>query len=549
MTVKQTRCPFCHSAFYITSLQLNAYRGQARCGQCHQIFVAADHMVSTTPSAELPSIAPTTQIQSPQTELTQANFLQKSSIQTQTTQVIEPNNSVVSVSEQTPSSAAAQSETELSETIANTSIAAASPVVAAAIVSPVIDSSTVVAEHSSSQPAIADSLAQDNESAAVVIVDDPLLLAEDLSSNEVIQAAPVVKQANAETMSEINPQITSKIITDSKAQASVSTLTTDHPEEDDSLLFSDDVGFPNEEALVGNSNVSGVVLDGTFNQNFLDDTFEDLDVLGQHELTGVEKIHKAADESWLDDLLAEEDVPEIVEELKVEPGNKRPAHINSSAAQAQISEALAQRAYPTHDEDLLTFLNRTGAVTMPSTHAEKVGYSPNARPASHRILQPTTVESNPAYFVGWGLMSLLMVGLLVAQYLYFNFETMAMNPKTSGYMTKMCAVVGCQIPYMNADEIQIKNIRLVSNKRSTQTTFKAKITNTAKLSQPFPALHLTLQENGKTVASQIIQPRQYLPNELKTLARLASKNLYPIEFTINTKRSDIDDFELKAQYY
>ena len=531
MTVKQTRCPFCHSAFYITSLQLNAYRGQARCGQCHQIFVAADHMTSTTPAAELPSVNPSTQIQSPQTELTQAKFLQA-----EPTQVIEASQTADSTPDQS-----ALFNDPISDFVANASDITPT-ITPAAEISPI---------------SIIDNTAtQADEAAAVIIVDEPLLLddhlplddkllADDLLSKVDLpdaslvnnKAVPVANKSNVEKLTQLEPS------------GSVSAISTNSSAEDDSLLFSDEVGYPNEEDVLGNNKSSGIVLDGTFNQNFLDDTFQETDILGQHELKGVEKIHKAADESWLDDLLAEKDVPEIVEELKVEPGNKRPVNINSSAAQAQISEALAQRAYPTHDEDLLTFLNRTGAVTMPSSHAEKVGYSPNARPASHRILQPTTVKSNPAYFMGWGLMSLLMVGLLVAQYLYFNFETMAMNPKTSGYMTKMCAIVGCQIPYMDANEIQIKNIRLVSNKRSTQTTFRAKITNTAKLSQPFPALQLTLQENGKTVASQIIQPRQYLPNELKTLARLASKNLYPIEFTINTKRTDIDGFELKAQYY
>lgn len=530
MTVKQTRCPFCHSAFYITSLQLNAYRGQARCGQCHQIFVAADHMTSTTPAAELPSVNPSTQIQSPQTELTQAKFLQA-----EPAQVIEANHSADNIPDQTALFNAATSDSETNASIVATAITPATEIISP---SPINDIAT-----------------QADEPAAVIIVDDPLLLDDkllddkpladmlladlDLSDTSLTnnKTAPVANKSNSEIMTQLEPS------------GSVSAISTNSSAEDDSLLFSDEVGYPNEEDVLGNNKSSGIVLDGTFNQNFLDDTFQETDILGQHELTGVEKIHKGADESWLDDLLAEEDVPEIVEELKVEPGNKRPVNINSSAAQAQLSEALAQRAYPTHDEDLLTFLNRTGAVTMPSTQAEKVGYSPNARPASHRILQPTTVKSNPAYFMGWGLMSLLMVGLLGAQYLYFNFEAMAMNPKTSGYMTKMCAIVGCQIPYMDANEILIKNIRLVSNKRSTQTTFRAKITNTAKLSQPFPALQLTLQENGKTVASQIIQPRQYLPNELKTLARLASKNLYPIEFTINTKRTDIDGFELKAQYY
>ncbi len=464
MTVKQTRCPFCSSAFYITSLQLNAYRGQARCGQCHQIFDATAHMVSTTPA---------------------------------------PVNSN-SASDEKQASADINSAKNIPGTSTHKSSTDAEHLDA-----PVLPVSTSANETNTQVLKPADTIIADTA------ISDELLLFCDENGLE----PEAIKQTD--------------------------------PVENDALLFSDDVGYPHEEPIVTSSNKSStIVLDGTFDQNFLNDTFEEADLLGQHELTGVEKLHKAADDSWLDDLLAEEEAPEIIEDLKTSPElNNRTANMGSTTAPAQISETMAHRAYPGHDEDLLSFLNRTGAVTMPSSQADKTGYSPNSRPASHRILKPTPIQSNPAHFIGWSLMCLLMIGLLITQYLYFNFETLAMNPKTSAYMTKVCAIVGCQIPYMNASEIEVKNIRLTANKKLGQTTFKGKISNTAKLSQPFPALRLTLQENGKTVASQIIQPRQYLPKELKTLARLASKNLYPIEFTINTKRSDIQGYELQAQYY
>ena len=472
MTVNQTRCPFCHSAFYITSLQLNAYRGQARCGQCHQIFDATGNMTGNSP-APVPD------------------------------QAVLDDKPVV----------AAPTEDNIQDAPLNTPSA---------------------------------SIQNASAEKELLFSDDVGL--EDNAVQDKIKSNPQAKTENNTPESTVENSQTVTTSQNISAKAALSTMAS--VSEDDALMFSDEIGFPDEEADINKQTTSsGIVLDGTFDQNFLNDTFDELDVLGKHELSGVEKLNKAADDSWLEDLLAEEDVPEIEEEVKTDPNlNNRAVNINSIAAQAQIAEALAQRAAPDHDEDLLSFLNRTGAVTMPSTQTEKPAYSSNARPASNRILKPTPVETNPAYFVGWSLMSLLMVGLLIGQYIYFNFEEMSMNPKTSAYISKGCALFGCQIPYMNADEIQIKNIRLIGNKKLGQTTFKAQITNSAKLSQPFPALRLTFQENGQTVASQIIQPRQYLPDELKTLARLASKNPYPIQFTVKTKRNDIEDFKLEAQY-
>lgn len=493
MTVKQTRCPFCSSAFYITSLQLNAYRGQARCGQCHQIFDATAHMVSTTPSPVIPP-----------------------SVADEKHKHAEPRT--------------AQSHTDPAALTDNDTKPMAKPA-AVATSAPVAAPTPVPAPISTpgDEPDIQAVVAIQDSMAAVaepVINDEPLLFCDEKG---------------------LDPEPADR--TGSIENASV---------ENDALLFSDEVGYPDEEPVVtsatktSGAKSSAIVLDGTFDQNFLNDTFEEADILGQHELTGVEKLHKAADDSWLDDLLAEDeiaDTPETLEQLEQSAKlSNRTAHINATTA-APLPEAMLHRASPDHDEDLLSFLNRTGAVTMPSSQTAKTGYSPNSRPASHRILKPTPIQSNPGHFIGWSLMCLLMVSLLVAQYLYFNFETLAMNPKTSAHMSRVCAIAGCQIPYMNASEIDIRNVRLIAHKNLGQTTFKGKITNTAKLSQPFPALRLTLQENGKTVASQIIQPRQYLPSELKTLTRLASKNLYPIEFTIDTRRSEIQGYELKAQYY
>lgn len=403
MTVKQTRCPFCQSAFYITALQLSAYRGQARCGQCHQIFDA-------------------------------------------TANIVLPHNPVKPL----------QHATEIATGLAD---------------------------------------------------------------------AGTSQTAGAETSETANTQ--------------------------EQLLFSDDMGlFEDEQAEVplANNRQTTPLLDGSFNQQFLDDTFEDIDVLKQQELTAVEKLHAGADDSWINELLEDDSTPVVNIEPELKPIVVTPA----SPRYTPLAEPVLQRPSVDHDEDLLSFLNRTGAVSIPSSTAAKTSSSSNtaaSRPASHRILKPTTVRYNPFYFIGWGLMSLLMLLLLIGQYIYFNFEHMAMDPKTSSHIARLCSLTGCQIPYMNEDELQLTKLKLIANNRLGETTFRGELTNSASLSQPFPALRLSLKRDGKTVASQIIQPRQYLPDNLKTLTRLATKTPYPIQFTIKTRRAEIKNFSLEPQYH
>ncbi|HAF00298.1 MAG TPA: hypothetical protein DCO68_13005 [Methylophilaceae bacterium] len=40
-----TACPECNTQFIVTKEQLNAFEGQVRCGSCHHIFNANDHLV------------------------------------------------------------------------------------------------------------------------------------------------------------------------------------------------------------------------------------------------------------------------------------------------------------------------------------------------------------------------------------------------------------------------------------------------------------------------------------------------------------------------
>lgn len=425
MTIKQTCCPFCHSAFYVTSLQLNAYKGQARCGQCHQIFDAM------------------------------ANLIVK---------------------------------------------------------------------NSATSPITLNQFEQDAENA---------------------EHAPSIEN---DLQSETKTVILSQNFKDKKSNTAIS----DAPAKEEELLFSDDQGIHDEDEdqqtntpVKNSTTASSVLLSDVFDQQFLDDTLEKKAIL-EKQNTDVEKLHHAADDSWIEDLLKEEDqtqntVKSPVNEPK-SPAVKSPAPLLAES----FTEPKRPNFITDHEEDLLSYLNRTGVTRSNVSSSANMSIA-EQKPASHRILQPTTKAYQPSYLFGWMAMSVLMLLLLIAQFVYFNFESLSINPKTANKIEKMCAIFQCKIPYMNATELQIKNIKLNSNTRG-QTTFSGKLINSATLSQPFPALKLTLKRKNQVIASQIIQPRQYLPENLKTLSRLATKTPYPIEFTIKKSRSDIADFVLEPSY-
>lgn len=540
MTVTQTRCPFCHSAFYITALQLNAYRGQARCGQCHQIFDAKTNMAisSNFQENEVEMASETTE-----PVLVAAPATPPESSET-------PVESIVEQTQPEPAPPRIRAAHHVSYAVPTRpahagrigNIQSANP-------------ATVTAAASSQEPIFANDAQVDEQSATAVDThvaqrfSDESNLPEpisDLPSTDSPIIDPVKQPISKPAPSALSPSAlppAKPLPLPEPAQPKTNAV------DEEQLLFSDDAGlFDDDEPAAPDTKKSSPLLGDSFHQHFLDDNFEEIDVLKQQELSDVEKLHAGADDSWINDLLKEEKKPVV----NIEPDLKPIVVTPAPATYTPLPDSMLQRPPVDHDEDLLSFLNRTGAVTMPSTVARPNASTSNTtapRPASHRILKPTTVRYNPFYFIGWGLMSLLMLGLLIGQYIYFNFEHLAMESKTSAYISTLCHITGCQIPYMNENELHIKKVKLVANNRLGKTTFQAQLSNSASLSQPFPALRLSLKRDGKTVASQIIQPRQYLPDNLKTLTRLATKTPYPVEFTIKTRRADIQSFSLEPQYH
>lgn len=477
MTVKQTRCPFCHSAFYITSLQLNAYRGQARCGQCHQVFDATENMVTPKPASAQP--AP------------------KITINTTPVASVPANTQPEVVS------------------IPNTGLGADSVAVPNAII--------------------------ENVAAESVNIHH-------------------LKPLNA------NPTV---VIPEPTASQSQSVEQPSAQDDDSKLLFSDTQGFSETEETPIVASNGMPLIDDSINEDFLSNNFDKVDRLKSTELSKVDSLHGAADESWINDLLndpapakpasTQMQQPAPVQVQKQAHPAFDPTTTESKAARpdaaalpidrgvySKLPEAINRREID-EDEDLLSFLNRTGAVSMPLSSPHRTDLS-TPKPASHRILTPTVKHVRTNYLLGWGLMSLLMAGLLVTQYIYFNFERLAFDPKTSAQITRLCSITGCQIPYMNVDELHIGKLKVIASNSLGQTTFRGQISNTAKMSQPFPALRLTLKQDGKAIASQIVQPRQYLTDDLKTFTRLATKTPYPFSFTIKTKRSAFDDYSIEPQY-
>lgn len=259
------------------------------------------------------------------------------------------------------------------------------------------------------------------------------------------------------------------------------------------------------------------------------------------------------DESWVEDLLREDRPPQPVEPASTahpaaelsdaDRGIKRSSII--SDYQLEHDDILAQvpetdESAPAEDTIILDLPAaydpglRRGSAPEPAPEEEaeppaSAAFSAGERigddgiPAPLRGLRPTP-SIRPHQFVRerrwpavlWGLGLIIVVAALPAQYLYFNFNTLARG-ELRPWLAQACGLIGCQLP-PQSDSARIRTGSLIVRSHpsvSGALAVDAIITNLAPFAQPYPELVLQFTDiEGKPVAGRRFQPADYLGGEL-----------------------------------
>ena len=142
-------------------------------------------------------------------------------------------------------------------------------------------------------------------------------------------------------------------------------------------------------------------------------------------------------------------------------------------------------------------------------------------------------ESSRGFSFLWPGVAVLLITVLCAQYVYFNFDTLARRDKLRPLLTSVCYVFQCEMP-VQQDLRQIKSGNLVV--RSHPSLEKALIvdviiSNQASFQQPFPKIELAFADlNGTPVASRLFKPDEYLGGELQGAKTMPPKT--PIHLSL-----------------
>jgi len=152
--------------------------------------------------------------------------------------------------------------------------------------------------------------------------------------------------------------------------------------------------------------------------------------------------------------------------------------------------------------------------------------------------EPVAVDSGRGGIrtIVWSVIVLGLVGVLIAQVTWFQFDRLSAIPELRPFYEKGCELAGCELkPLINVEAIQSRKlvVRTDPDNRS-QLVVDAVIINRADFEQPFPAIALTFSNlNGDVVAQSLFTPEEYLAGEGRELDAMPTDT--PVRIAINIR--------------
>ena len=306
--------------------------------------------------------------------------------------------------------------------------------------------------------------------------------------------------------------------------------------DEDEFVFADN---PEEDATEGR--YAGSKL--TFDEDELSDSFRDVDepdAPGFRDDSDDHDNHQV-DESWAEAMLEEvEPGQEHKPEKEPEPEPEPEPDLLKVEPEPEPAQPRADHEPPlTADDD---------RVSDPVTSRPAKPFQPDNLYQDLRR-DPVSVGGGRGGLrtALWTLVVLVLIGVLVAQVTWFQFDRLSAIPQLRPFYEKGCELAGCQLkPLVDVDAIQSRKLVVRTDPENrTQLIVDAVILNRAGFEQPFPAIALTFSNlNGDVVAQSVFSPDEYLAGEASGLNAMPVETPVRIAISIRDPGRDAVNYNL-----
>ena len=546
MNIQKTRCPHCSSIFTVSDTQLSIRDGYTRCGKCFKVFKADDYLL-VEPQPVTPS-TPTLFDDVARTPAT-INIMATMAKQTDPAPVANPSPpekaSPPAVAE--PKSVAntdevSAAEDKLASTLSDQPLATLARMLANELsmlspqpLLPIAAAAALAAAPAPAEPVKTLEPEPEPELADITVASE---LNGIKDSNEA--ATPV--ESTAPVMSHIFEQEFNDLwlsATDhSKPLASaVASSTAAEKKREESL----NMGL-NESVIIG--------LDDGLTEHF-DSSDSNMDELATPAVVNITKPVELSEammqQPSINAQRSVEEEPEDEEDLFSYLNKNNVAAAPASLRPKRILPGMQPAVDPKAANKTT---NRTSIAAHPRQPGSKrTALPPIKRPnlVMERLTQPIPFFNfNLPKALGWSFLSLIMLGLLGVQYVYFNFDRLAANPAYSPVLKQMCEYAGCDVPIVDVRKIKISNklARRYPDAPNEATRFTATMVNHAELSQPYPPIQVLILKQGEVQSGRIVKPSEYIPNGYTALTKIPANSPVQIRFVLKIPRDQIAVFAL-----
>jgi len=340
----------------------------------------------------------------------------------------------------------------------------------------------------------------------------------------------------AHTASKTPPQ---SALPESPATSSFTSDTTE-----DEFLFADN---PEEDAE--EDRYAGTKL--TFSDNELSDSFRSFDDRDHSTRDEIDEDAEVVDESWAEAILWEDNsAAKTAPEAEPEPPQEPEPEPENSTADIAEDSSLEHPKEDTSD----FYVDPKPDPALESFASEQESFSTSA-PFGDLRHDPVSVGGNNKSWLRtmvWSVIVLGLLGVLVAQVTWFQFDRLSAIPELRPFYEKGCELAGCKLkPLINVDAIQSRKLVVRTNPENrSQLVVDAVIINRADFQQPFPAIALTFSNlNGDIVAQSVFTPSDYLAGEADKLDIMPVETPVRIAISIRDPGRDAVNYNIIFRPY
>jgi predicted Zn finger-like uncharacterized protein len=338
---------------------------------------------------------------------------------------------------------------------------------------------------------------------------------------------------------------------------------------DEDLIFADN---PEEDAAEGP--YAGTRL--TFSDEELSDSFRTVDERsgGTFETGDDDDTQKKIDESWAEAMLSEED--DTRRKAKPAPAEPRqpeqPTAFEQPSTEPPESKPFEDQAWeepeaPLREPENLSLEPADNADGFYIDEPRSSSFDYDAGPVTDN--EPLIADSpysnlrrEPVSVAGkgrgrvrttlWTLIVLALIGVLVAQVTWFQFDRLSSMPELRPFYEQGCKIAGCELkPLLNVDAIQSRKLVVRTDPENrSQLVVDAVIINRAAFEQPFPAIALTFSNlNGDVVAQSVFTPDEYLAGDGRDLEAMPTDTPVRIVINIRDPGKDAVNYDIAFRAY